>query len=639
MTSVTVLNDILVSKISAGEVIESPASVVKELIENSLDANADSIRIDLKNAGKEMISIQDNGAGMLMDDLKMSVHRHATSKIRTLDDLNSIKTFGFRGEALAAISSVAKVKIFSAANDSGLGSFLEIAGGKLINHNQINFPKGTRVIVEDLFFNTPARLKFLKSDRSEIIKIFGLLDKIIFFHKRIRFNVVSNDKNIIYPAVDSFFGRISRILDDKLASNMIEVSKLSEDIKISGYISHPSVAKDRRYKQWVYVNGRPVFSFMINGAVYRGCSSFLMKGMHPLFFIMIDIAPELVDVNVHPSKHEVRFFNDALISTLLTEAVRNALSKNTKGALFTNKSAEYSSKVENQSAEHYILNESITSQSLTKPYTAYDPTDLSPPQNYFTKLHPLDKFHVKNLIKDDVPASLVKLPADVANYSASENSESVLEDTIKPRLPGIDDRKSKSGMSVLAQFQKYIIVQKNNDILFFDAHATHERILYENIKKEVLSKKTTSIRLLQPEIIKLGLYEVLILEANQEMWEKMGFEFRNLGDSDFSVNALPSFFKYKIADKISIKDIIHDVFAGLADFGSIDNLEKYYHNAFASFACHLAIRGEEKITQEEMNHLINSVVDLDIDLYCPHGRPIFKVFRGVDIDKMFKRLI
>ncbi|MBL0691948.1 MAG: DNA mismatch repair endonuclease MutL [SAR324 cluster bacterium] len=647
MYGIKVLPDNLISQISAGEVIERPASVIKELLDNAIDAKASTISLTIKKSGKDLISILDDGAGMSKENILLAVKRHATSKITSLEDLNNIATLGFRGEALAAIAAVSKLELFSSNLNSGLGYSIKLAHSKITHQGVVDFPMGTRVIVEDLFFNTPARLKFLKTDRTESNQIFNLLNRIIFNYPKIRFHITHKKDIQVFPAANSLLERLTRMMPSDIVESLIPINKTSSDIKLEGFIGHPSLAKERRLYQWVYVNERPIFSHIINRAIYRGFHSLLMRNQHPLYYIKVHLPPDQVDVNVHPTKKEVRFVNESLMATVIAEAVREALTSSTRKSFL--QAEPYS--IGNQGASDGFIKVTDASMAtsdkhFTKPFSepfsepfsdhkrALNPANQVD-NNFTTDLNdaPQNIEGREKIFKEDNSSAAIEALTDKAvdkHLSAPPSAEM--------HLPGLDVNDG-GNFKILGQFDKYIMAFKGDNLVIFDTHATHERILYEKIKQDFINKKKMSYQVLEPDIIKLAPYEMFILDNNQDLWENLGFEFRSLGNQDFAVVGVPEFLQKHLLHKISIKDFMRSVFASLAEFDNLSDVDNYYHQVYASMACHSAVRGTEKLTDGEIKLLIDQLYSIQIDLYCPHGRPIFRIIRRIDLDKMFKRVI
>jgi len=644
-SSIKILPDALVNQIAAGEVVERPVSVVKELVENAIDASSDQIHVEFKNGGQTLISVMDNGVGMSEDDLLLSVERHATSKIQSFDDFERILSFGFRGEALAAIASVSKLEMMSCVDEQKGGAIFNFEAGTLKTNSKIGFPKGTRIIVRDLFFNTPARLKFLRSERIEASRILEWLQKISLAHPHIGFQITHNRNSQILPKGEDFSKRLSHILPKELFEKMVYMQAEEGTVKLEGFFLPPEFAKETRSHQWIYINNRYVQSFSLVRAVYLGLNTFLMKNRHPIFFIKLAINPRDLDINVHPAKTEVKIQNESWVSTFISDTLRHHL------RLFHQKN------IQNHSE-----------QSLTEEKEDHNPHPFAPefknqpnPTGFANKPQPLESKNepsrqgINFFSEQTTPKALEPQPKTEKLTHPQERTEQQIVPLLAPgvqginlgqnlpqytpqTLPTLENRLNLENLAILGRFDKYILAKKEETLWLIDAHAAHERFLYEKFSTAFKEKKIVSVPLLQPVVIKIAPFEQFLWEIKPEFWSEIGFDLRDLGGRDFSILALPEIVIEKVLHRISPEQFFHSLFEDLSGFEKTKNLDHYYHNVFASLACHSAVRGKEELSKNEMQILANHIHNCDLDLYCPHGRPILLKFHYRDFDKMFKRL-
>lgn len=698
-SAVKILPSALVNQIAAGEVVERPVSVVKELVENALDAGATQISVEFKNAGKDLISVLDNGSGMNEQDLTLSIERHATSKISSFEDLNQIASFGFRGEALAAIASVCRIEVISSQDEKKGGNILRLEGGKLVYQGKVGFPRGTRVQVEDLFFNTPARLKFLKSDRVESSRIFDWLQKIAVAHPEVAFHITHHRQSQVFPTSETMRQRLQYILPKELFQNLLLVDEKDAHYGIYGYILRPEFSKEVRSHQWLYINRRFIQSYVLARGIYQGLHSLLMKNRHPIFFLNLTVRPDELDVNVHPAKTEVKVHNEPLLLTFLAESIRSAIRKfnqsnsSSKILALPDDSPSLAPSSTASSTQPFAQTLSGRAQSedravqanpLNKPSQARQPSEPTAsaaaqdrPADTQPAPTPAPALAEEALASSDradqgrsdfvggkteanqLETSALKVDAPVENrplqlktstfQTRPNNSSSSLQPelSLHPRENARTPLNSPEALlanfpsetlKVLGRFDKYIVASKKDSLWLIDAHAAHERVLYEEIKQAFSEKKVPATPFLQPVLLKLAPFEQFILELHPDFWEELGFELRDLGRNEYALMAMPSLILEKALTQTSPEELIHSMFEDLAAFEKTRTLDGLYHNVFASLACHSAIRGQEEVSLAEMQAIVDRLQNFDLDQYCPHGRPVVMKYSTKDLDKMFKRI-
>ncbi len=574
MNKIKILPENVANQIAAGEVIVRPASCVKELIENSIDAGAKNIRIDIKKAGRKLIEVADDGIGMGYEDAKIAFLRHATSKISKIDDLNNIMTYGFRGEALAAIAAVSRVEVLSKNEDESEGVFLYLEAGKIKKEEKKALNKGTIIRVKDLFFNTPARLKFLKSDYTEENHIIETVTLAGMANERISFNLKIDEKEIIYfPANFKLKERIKVIHGSKIFDALLEIKNYSDDIKIFGYIVKPEITKTTRNFINIFVNQRPVAAKSLLYAVYEGYGTTLMKGTYPVTFIFIDINPALIDVNVHPAKAEIKFKNEREVFNKIKYAISDVLKKSELTPNINIEQKERKEAVEN-AVKEYFVNET--------------PELFTDKKNIFEK--------------------------------------------IKEKKEIISKKRKFFDCRILGQLHNtYIIGEDDGNLIIIDQHAAHEKILFEQFLSDVENKNVKIQELLIPEIVELSLKEKKILENNLKLFEELGFYFEQFGETQYKITAHPVIIKEKLN-----KELIKELLADLMEKEGIDK-KQILKDIIATAACRAAIKAGDILREEEIENLISEYFEIEEPFSCPHGRPPMIKISFAEIEKMFKR--
>ncbi len=624
MPKIQILPESLINKIAAGEVVERPASVVKELVENSIDAGSDQIFVTIKNGGKDYISVLDNGNGMTAEDAQLSIERHATSKIINNEDLENINTMGFRGEALAAIAAVSRFELTTCGDEETGGYQVRVEGGKLTHSARMGFPKGTRITIENLFFNTPARQKFMKSVNTEYSHIHNLIIRLALGNPDIQFRLTHN-KNLVLniPKNQNFRQRIQDCFGSEISDDLVECEYEESYLSFKGLISYPSKSRSSKRWQHTFVNNRYVKNKTINHAVYAGYRTLLMKNIHPMFFIKVDLSPKEIDVNVHPAKTEIRLRNPNLIHTIFSEQISRLLKTNNRKQFFNPEN---------------------------NPSTSEDVEPISTTENRISpdqEGQPFPEVFVETneqLGFQSSPSQKIERPSSTKRTEATKSDES--EQTISNpfSFSGQPDAEpdTLSPVHLLAQdynyqiigqlLNKYIIAQGEKSMVLIDQHAAHERIRFEEIRSRFYAKTLDTQPLLIPVIMELPPQDGLLLEQHQESLEKMGFVIDHFGGNDYSIKEIPTILQDCDAQNL-IKDILDEV----AQFGKSGKMEDIYDNIFERMACHSAIRASQPLSTQEMQALLNQLAAMNIPLYCPHGRPILIEFNINDLDKKFKR--
>lgn len=606
--TIRLLPNNLVNQIAAGEVVERPASVVKELVENSIDAGATSIEVTLVDGGKSLIVISDNGKGMNKEELSLAVERHATSKLPD-DNLFNINFLGFRGEALPSISSVARLTIVSRQEGSENAWKIEVNGGEKSEVSPAAHPKGTRIEVRDLFYATPARLKFLKTSNSETAQCVDILNRIALANPNISFYLNDDGKKKVALNAcqgDLFDARLQRLADvmgREFGENSLLIDAQRENLHISGFVSLPTLNKANSLSQYLFVNNRPVRDKLLLGALKGAYQDVLASNRYPMCALFFDIDPSYVDVNVHPAKAEVRFYDNALVRGLLVSAVRHALSQGDK-----------------QTANNLDLAEFV--QDNIPSFGAGEVAVLQEHKPGQAPLYPafMSQRPSSGRRQGDLPelerAFSVKI--DEPSQYAPENMSEAVGPLGLPK----------------AQFHNtYIISQTEDSIVIIDQHAAHERIVMEKMKENLASESKVATQiLLIPEIVDLNIGDkTRILEAASEL-QKLGLVVEEFGSTAVIVRETPA-----LIGDCNVKELIVDLADEMAEWGKGFSLTEKLHLICATIACHGSVRAGRKLNIEEMSRLLRDMEKTEHSGQCNHGRPTYVELKLKDIEKLFSR--
>lgn len=604
--TIRILPNNLINQIAAGEVIERPSSVVKELVENALDAGANKIEVTLVDGGKSVIIVQDNGKGMNKDELSLCVERHATSKLEN-DDLFHIKHFGFRGEALPSVGAVSKLSIISRAKGSNEGWKIEVSGGKKSEILPAAISCGTRIEVRDLFYTTPARLKFLKSDVSELANAVDILERIAMANPDVSFYLSHNDKQKISlnacqgEFFDARLKRLGEVMGKEFKDNSLMINVSRDYVTVSGYISLPTLNKSNSLSEYLFVNNRPVRDKLLLGAIKGAYQDVLASSRYPMVALFIDIDPAYVDVNVHPQKAEVRFLDGGMVRSLLVGAIRQALSmgdKQTANTLDLEKFVKEEVWAQNKENTSAVLRETAPEMRFNTP-TSY---------------------------KNNYPRSVQALP-DLENlYSVKVDFQKDDANDIKEMMPPLGFAK--------AQFHDtYIISQTLDSIVLVDQHAAHERIVMEKLKASLTSSdKVATQILLIPEVIDLSLSDKTKLMENVQSFEKLGLVLEDFGPQAVIVREIPA-----LISDADIKKLVKDLAGEINEWGGSFSLTEKLHHICATMACHGSVRAGRKLNIDEMNRLLRDMEQTEHSGQCNHGRPTYIELKLSDIEKLFAR--
>lgn len=691
MPHINVLDKEVYELIAAGEVIERPASIVKELIENAIDAGADSISVEIKNGGRSFLRVTDNGAGIAYEDVPKAFLRHATSKVAEKDDLEKIMTLGFRGEALASVCAVARVEMFTRQHGEPLGTHYEIAASEELSYDESGCPEGTNIIVRDLFYNVPARLKFLKKDATEATRIQELMSRLAVSRPDISVKLIRDNKPVFVTAGDGkLYSALYSVFGRDFANGLIPVQYSRDGVSVEGFISKPLNSRTNRKFQIFYVNDRYVRSEVCSQALEEAYRSQMMVGRFPMCVLKLSISPDMIDVNVHPAKTEVRFSDNRYVFDSVYFAVRQALEEKDKPARLTVSSPKKFSdselykkpeqpKIEQLAFRHISEKEQepeavipkrfepdvqkssagddLFLQSLEKPAAVPIPAAEEKPDGLedeaFGKM--LDRIARENAGADnnasDTAAEVsVPVPSDIEEPEKfSETDERTAEDAVLEnfRFVTADDFRKKPPVridSIIGEqelpkekpvvigelFKTYIVAQVGDKMVLIDKHAAHERHIYEQIRFD--ARKITAQMLLEPIMVMLSFDEYDVIAANVEKVEKLGFVIEPDVAPAIAVKALPQILK-----QYNPTEMITEI-AQLLIAGGSDPLPQIYDDIYRSMACRAAIKAHDDNTMQELQHIADLVYEEDLR-YCPHGRPIRLEMSEYEIEKHFRRIV
>jgi DNA mismatch repair protein MutL len=668
MSKIRVLPDNLANKIAAGEVVERPASIVKELMENSIDAGAQQIEVAIDYGGRRLIRVSDDGEGMARDDAILAFERHATSKIKTADDLQGIMTLGFRGEALAAIASVAKVRLRTQTAGDIVGTEIEIAGGRMLNVRDTAFTRGAEFEIRDLFFNTPARRNFLRSEATESFHISNLVTHYALAHPQHSFALINNNRESIrVTPTASLRERAYQLFGGEFIGNLIEVAGESGELRVQGFVSSPSATRTSRDSQYFFINGRYVRDKVLNKALSEAYRAMIPSGVFPSAMIFVVLPPNEVDVNVHPAKTEVRFLRSAIVHDLVRDAVRDAISA-AKAAVtrFPEKRPEPAAPKPLESSEPVIFREKTPPISRDEMRGAFrlqvpqppSPLPAPPPQQQKIDLG------FKRQPESSSPRQQAPQPEPSPDYPQSiideppGTTEEIAHDdpaTREPEEPlrygrhigclgarGVENEhlKPAQNLTLVADeinpigqlHNSFIIAADRTGLLLIDQHVAHERILFEQHWRALRGQRIEVQRLLIPETHELSPAQATAFDQLLPELEENGFELGMLSGRTVAIKAMPAMLAPGTAQTLlaELLDAIEEERRGL----SLDELRA---EIAASLACRAAIKINMPLAPEKMRWLIDELLRMENPATCPHGRPIILRITSREIEKGFQR--
>lgn len=619
---IRVLDESTINKIAAGEVVERPASVVKELIDNSIDAHATDIRVEIKGSGTKNIAVVDNGIGMSHADASLAFQKHATSKINTIEDLNRVLTLGFRGEALASIASVAKVEMVTRQEEDISGTKVVVDSSGLKSISAAGSPVGTSISVEDLFYTTPARKKYLKSMRTELAHITDVVTRHAISYPDISFTLVSDGKVIIRsPSSRSLLEGIVHLYGADVARSLIPLEFESEFISVSGYISKPELTRSGNDLQAFFINSRGISSKLISNAVRLGYYTLLPKGRYPAAFLKFSIDPTNVDVNVHPTKREVRLSHEKEIESAIITAVEQALDSTNlvPEARITKKESAVQSKIAGPGKSVFPMEEK----------------EVEPPEEMYVDREQ-DEDRTEGPETEKEAAVVVRETKEPYHYPLKDTqrrlkkSERLQLQHDTPAESPVKGPFTTDDIKIYGQFgDLYLIIETDGKLVMVDQHAAHERIMYEQVLK---MRDPGWQELITPVTLDLSTKEKTIIEDYIPTLEKMGFAISEFGPNSYVVTTIPSIF-----GKLEDTSVIHDIISDLLSQGRVKEDTEIYDRLCSTMACRAAIKGGAVCTTEQMRELIRQLMLCDNPYTCPHGRPTMISFTRDELGRMFGR--
>lgn len=613
-----VLDELTINKIAAGEVVENPAAVIKELAENSIDARSSAITIEIESGGIKKIRVTDNGTGIENGEVQLAFMRHATSKITDAKDLSSIASLGFRGEALASIAAVSMVHIATKTKNAEMGSETNLEGGKVVSTKAAGLPNGTTITVKNLFFNTPARLKFLKSPAQETAAVTDNIARLILSHPDISFKYICNGEIVFHsPGSGDLKDAMFCVYGRDLMHKIVKVDYTYEDIHVYGYIGLPQFAFKNRRNQVFIVNGRVVRAQNMSHYVHEAYSQRLLKGHFPFILLYMDLAYGFTDVNVHPNKLTIRFKDERKIQYILGEAVNDALAGKPVIGIIQPSSERTPSETKKESAA--VLENKKTEKTDYEEPAKNSLLSAAQQADFFQVIKPVEK----KLNGDD------GLFYDV--MQALQNKEEHI--TTDKSIEAEEKLELKTPYRVLGQlFQSYILIECTDKLLLIDQHAAHERNLYDSAVKAYMKGESLSMPLLVPEIIHVSHAEKVLIDANMPIFAQIGFELEEFGQLEYKVSAVPYLF-----NQTDIEGILDDMMGELKS--GIKEKPLLRTQNMIKAACKKAVKANRGLSPKEIDSIVNAYVQSATMPTCPHGRPIITVITKSEIEKGFKRIV
>jgi DNA mismatch repair protein MutL len=667
MGKIHVLSEAVANKIAAGEVVERPASVVKELLENSLDAGSTRVRIQIEAGGKKLIQITDNGCGMLRDDALLAFERHATSKLKNAEDLLSVATLGFRGEALPSIASVSRLRLETRAHEDASGTIVEINGGKIFKVEEAGLPAGTSITIRDLFFNTPARKKFLKAESTELSHIASLVTHYALAHPDKHFELHSaTNAMLVAPPVASYGDRVYQVFGKEVLDQLIPIAALQPlahvglpqpppwrrseedeepkepgEVRIHGFVSKPEIQKLNRSSIYIFVNGRLIRDRLVQHAIIEAYRNILPPTVFPVVLLFLEMPTAEVDVNVHPSKTEVRFRQQTIVHDFVRDSIRAALMKARPVPQFVS-----------EIHAHPTASPSLTPDAQSTATAAWRSLYQPPHAGGFALQAPAvppinERFHFAAGIELDANAavSLARPPLDGPSAEVQPILDPIAatsvvpDDGCTPTLPHEPDAPSQlapalATLKPLGQIRDSFILAVNHEGLWIiDQHVAHERILFEKVLKQRAAKGVESQRLLMPLLLELTPAQQAVFAEISEELTKNGFEAEPFGTRSLAVKVAPAG-----VDATEVEHMLHELLEQFAREDQKLNLETVRTRIAASIACHAAIKVNMPLEPNKMEWLLSELSRTAFPFSCPHGRPVVLRYSMKDIQKAFKRI-
>lgn len=652
MAKINVLDSSIYNHIAAGEVVERPASVVKELVENSIDAGSTFIEIEVEEGGIKKIKVSDNGSGIEKEFIKTAFLPHATSKISKVSDLDNIFTLGFRGEALASIAAVSKVNMTSKTKNEEIGNTIQIEGGKVIKEHEVGAKDGTTTIVSDLFYCVPARLKFLKKPKTEEQEITNLVSRFILSHPEIAFTYIADNKTIFSSSGKTTGDALFSVYGKEALKETLPIDLTKDNLKLTGYVGRPSYSKPNRTYQTLIINGRYVINQTVASAVTNAFGDMLMKRKYPFYVLYLTMPTDSIDVNVHPNKLDVRFENSGRIYSLVFEAISRALDKmdyisSAEDKELNKIASEAQTQMFKEQLSNIDFSENINISPISAPKQKTGSIDkagvnLNP---FSFKAETLNNEEIeqhKETIIETINSATIGNVNDGFGLGSkllerlsetNENIKSSFDYNIEKEQVKQDEFNIKPTIKKVGKvFNTYLLIEVDNDLFFIDQHAAHERILYEKFKDQYNNQNIVIQPMLFPYVLTLNALESNILYENLEDIQALGFDIYEFGNNTFKISAVPAI----------VSEMNFDTFFSefLSDSKNIAKKSSdLIKEALMQHACKSAIKGGNDLSEDEIDKLYSQMSKEKIALFCPHGRPIAIRINKNEIEKWFKRIV
>lgn len=662
MGKIQVLDQVTIDKIAAGEVVERPASVVKELVENAIDAKATAVEVEIEEGGISLIRIGDNGTGMDPEDVRNAFLRHSTSKIRNVDDLTHISSLGFRGEALSSIAAVSQIEMITKGRDQLLGVRYQISGGKEISMEETGAKDGTTFLVRQLFYNVPARRKFLKTPMTEASHVSDLMTRLALSHPDISFQFTNNGQERMHTSGN---GRLKDVIyhvyGREITANLIEVSEENDEIRLTGFIGNPSVTRGNRNFETFFVNGRYIKSSILSKAVEDAYKDFTMQHKYPFVVLHMEILGEEIDVNVHPTKMELRFGHQQEVYRFLYEVVSKALhgrdliprveAPEAPAAPIPEKQEEKQEKRSASVPEPAKRDLNYFMERMKERVTSYhnqyasaevkDRGEIHRPAIDAGKIREAVSYRTRaeeaneDLKQVDMPKSEEPRPQETISVPTAGTSTKMEAEQLTLFDEKLLDEASVPDYQIIGQvFDTYWIVQLHDSMYIIDQHAAHERVLYEQTLKGMKTRTYTSQYISPPIILDLSMQEAELFRRYMDEFTKIGFEIEPFGGDSFAVRAVPDNL-FSVAKK----ELLMEMIDSLSDEISPNMTPEILDEKIASMSCKAAVKGNSRLSRREVEELLKELLTLDNPYHCPHGRPTIIAMTKRELEKKFKRIV
>lgn len=659
--AIQVLDQNTINKIAAGEVIERPASVVKELVENAIDAKATAITVEIKDGGISFIRITDNGCGINAKELPLAFLRHSTSKIKSIEDLVSVSSLGFRGEALSSIAAVSQIELITKTKDAFSGARYVIEGGKEQGLSEVGAPDGTTFIVRNLFYNTPVRRKFLKTAVTEAGYVSSMLEHIALSHPDISFRFINNNQNKLHTSGNANLKDIVyHVYGREISANLLTISDKTQDIEVEGFIGKPIISRGNRTYENYYINGRYIKSNIITKAVEEAYKGFIMMHKYPFLAMHFKINPQIIDVNVHPTKMELRFSQNEFVYNFVYNAVRKALTnrelipevklpelKQVFAKTSDKKQADikdienikpqklHTSQVQNagqviESDKAVQAEKVLQSEQIVQSKQVSQSEQIACPKQIIKKERLPEPFEIKrslDIIKEDEAEKEYIVNKQHSDNAKAEQLKLFSEDKLL-------DKANKNKHKIIGQlFDTYWLIEFEDKFFMMDQHAAHEKVLYENTMKKLENSDMATQMINPPIILSLNMREEQMLTEHMEVFTKLGYEIEEFGGNEYKVVGIPA----SLPD-INNKELLLEMLDGLVS-DNFSNTPDVIIEKVASMSCKAAVKGNNSLSAMEVNSLIEQLFEADNPYNCPHGRPTLISMTKYEIEKKFKRIV